>query len=198
MLIVKILVLGFLVFFSWSMGQTPPAGLNAFGKLVSALFFIVAPLLYFLPTIEAWQRDQKNITAIALINTFLGWSLIGWLIAMVWAVKVSDSAPSGASSAAVVESASIPLVAAKSPPARETRICPFCAEEVLAAAKICKHCHSELPPLTVTPAEAPPQAAAPTKGRCPSCEQVIPVDSATCPHCKADFGEFSTWKIAPL
>ena len=32
-------------------------------------------------------------------------------------------------------------------PSKETRACPFCAEEVLAAARLCKHCSSKLDPL---------------------------------------------------
>ena len=40
-------------------------------------------LLYFLPTIIA--REKRDFTGIFLLNLFLGWTLIGWLIALVWA-----------------------------------------------------------------------------------------------------------------
>jgi len=41
---------------------------------------------YFLPTIIALILRRKNTLAIFLLDLFLGWSLIGWVIALVWAV----------------------------------------------------------------------------------------------------------------
>ena len=40
--------------------------------------------LYFLPTIIAVNRKKKNQSAIFLLNLFLGWTIIGWVIALVW------------------------------------------------------------------------------------------------------------------
>lgn len=69
------------------MGQIPSSELNGFGKLAASLFFIFGPALYLLPTFEAWKREHKSLSAIALLNIFLGWTLIGWVAAMVWACK---------------------------------------------------------------------------------------------------------------
>jgi hypothetical protein len=44
-------------------------------------------VLYFLPTIIAFARNKRDTTAILLLNFFLGWTAIGWVIALVWAVK---------------------------------------------------------------------------------------------------------------
>lgn len=44
-------------------------------------------VLYFLPSIIALARNKRDITAILLLNFFLGWTAIGWVIALVWAVK---------------------------------------------------------------------------------------------------------------
>ena len=44
-------------------------------------------VLYFLPTIIAFARNKRDTTAILLLNFFLGWTCIGWGIALVWAVK---------------------------------------------------------------------------------------------------------------
>lgn len=87
MTFVRIIVLLFLVAYSYSMGQIPASGLNGFGRIVSALFFLFLPALYFLPTYEAWSRKQPNLTSIALLNAFLGWTLLGWVISFVWACK---------------------------------------------------------------------------------------------------------------
>ena len=87
MVFVRVIVLGFLAFYSWSMGQIPPHELNGFGKLVSWLFFVFGPAFYFLPTFEAWRRNHKSFNAIALLNTFLGWTVLGWIGSLVWACK---------------------------------------------------------------------------------------------------------------
>jgi len=57
---------------------------NNMQDLISFLFVIVAILgFYFLPTIVG--RKKKNATAIFVLNFFLGWTFIGWLIALIWA-----------------------------------------------------------------------------------------------------------------
>jgi hypothetical protein len=40
--------------------------------------------LYFLPSFLA--RDRRNFAAIFVFNFFLGWTFIGWIIALIWAV----------------------------------------------------------------------------------------------------------------
>jgi hypothetical protein len=44
-------------------------------------------VMYFLPSIIALARNKRDIAAIILLNFFLGWTMIGWIIALVWAVK---------------------------------------------------------------------------------------------------------------
>jgi hypothetical protein len=44
-------------------------------------------VMYFLPTIIALIRSKRDITAILLLNLFLGWTVIGWVVALVWAAK---------------------------------------------------------------------------------------------------------------
>lgn len=52
-----------------------------FGVLVSLL-----TLLYLLPTGIAIIRKRSNTAAIFVLNLFLGWTLIGWVVALVWSV----------------------------------------------------------------------------------------------------------------
>lgn len=40
---------------------------------------------YFLPGLVASWRDAKNKNGIAVLNLILGWTFLGWAIAMVWA-----------------------------------------------------------------------------------------------------------------
>ena len=45
---------------------------------------IAALLIYFLPTIVALARGHLSALAIFFLNLFLGWTLIGWLAALIW------------------------------------------------------------------------------------------------------------------
>jgi len=50
-------------------------------------FFIIVFLvicLYFLPTVNAVRSKKTNSGAILLLNLFLGWTFLGWVIALVW------------------------------------------------------------------------------------------------------------------
>jgi hypothetical protein len=42
--------------------------------------------LYFVPLFIAILRKHKNIAGIAVLNIVLGWTLIGWVVALIWAV----------------------------------------------------------------------------------------------------------------
>jgi hypothetical protein len=50
-------------------------------------FFGLGFVVYFLPTILAFARNKRDTAAILLLNLFLGWTMIGWVVALVWAVK---------------------------------------------------------------------------------------------------------------
>jgi hypothetical protein len=50
-------------------------------------FFGFGFVMYFLPSIIALVRGKRDIVAILLLNLFLGWTLIGWVVALVWASK---------------------------------------------------------------------------------------------------------------
>jgi hypothetical protein len=44
-------------------------------------------VLYFLPAIIAFARGKSDAGAILVLNFLLGWTAIGWVIALVWALK---------------------------------------------------------------------------------------------------------------
>jgi hypothetical protein len=44
-------------------------------------------VLYFLPAIVAFARSKRDAVSILILNFFLGWTAIGRVIALVWALK---------------------------------------------------------------------------------------------------------------
>jgi hypothetical protein len=45
---------------------------------------LVLGLLYFLPSILA--HHKRNQSAIFVVNLLTGWTIIGWMVALVWAL----------------------------------------------------------------------------------------------------------------
>ncbi len=58
-----------------------------FSGFFGIIFLLFSLALYFLPTIIAIARKQPNAVAIFVLNFFLGWTFIGWVVALVWSVK---------------------------------------------------------------------------------------------------------------
>jgi Superinfection immunity protein len=44
-------------------------------------------VFYFLPSIVAFARSKRDSAAILILNLLLGWTAIGWIIALVWSLK---------------------------------------------------------------------------------------------------------------
>lgn len=47
---------------------------------------LIAIAFYFLPAIIAAVRHTHNSTGILLLNLFLGWTVIGWFVALLMAI----------------------------------------------------------------------------------------------------------------
>lgn len=47
---------------------------------------VLALALYFLPAIIADRRKRRDLLTLALFNACVGWTGIGWLIALSWAL----------------------------------------------------------------------------------------------------------------
>ena len=42
--------------------------------------------IYFVPTIVAAIRGTRNLVAILVLNLLAGWTFLGWVAALVWAL----------------------------------------------------------------------------------------------------------------
>ncbi len=58
-------------------------GLIVVGMIIAA----IGLAFYFIPTFVALARKKRNTGAIFAVNLFLGWSFVGWILALVWAVS---------------------------------------------------------------------------------------------------------------
>ena len=52
---------------------------------------IVIVGIYLLPSIIAFARNHRNKHALAKFNLFGGWTIFGWITALVWALYAEPS-----------------------------------------------------------------------------------------------------------
>ncbi|WP_276133067.1 superinfection immunity protein [Polluticoccus soli] len=53
--------------------------------LITILIIAVAVIIYFTPAITAIANGKRNSTSIFILNLFLGWTFVGWVVALIWA-----------------------------------------------------------------------------------------------------------------
>lgn len=56
--------------------------------LIILLVSFIPCVAYFIPSIIAYQKRKANRAAILAVNVFLGWTFVGWVVALVWALRV--------------------------------------------------------------------------------------------------------------
>lgn len=54
---------------------------------ILALCLLPFGVIHFLPTIVALLRDARGKAGIFVLNLFLGWTVVGWLIALLLALR---------------------------------------------------------------------------------------------------------------
>jgi Superinfection immunity protein len=59
----------------------------------AALGLVILVGMYFVPTIVAVIRKVPNIGSVIVINLFLGWSVIGWIVALAMAARSVPQPP---------------------------------------------------------------------------------------------------------
>jgi hypothetical protein len=102
-------------------------GSGLLGVGLIALLCLFSLGIYFVPTIKAYQDGKPNRQAILLLNIFLGWTVIGWVVALVWAYTTNSETKA-------MPGAGIPAV-----------LCSSCGKYNPGNAPFCPYCGKKLP-----------------------------------------------------
>lgn len=96
-------------------------------ETATLIYGLVGLIIYFIPAINGYSKNHRSRALILVVNLLLGWTLIGWVVALAWSAGNAKDDPAT--------------------PSPETHVrCPDCAEFVLKKAKVCKHCRCALVP----------------------------------------------------
>lgn len=71
--------------------------MSDYSNTVALVVFFVAVIIYFLPALIASTRTHPNSSSIMLLNVFLGWTLIGWVVSLAWSASSVAKQPSDSS-----------------------------------------------------------------------------------------------------
>jgi hypothetical protein len=107
-------------------------------ELPVAFFLFCALLLYFLPSIIG--RNKKNATAIFIVNLFLGWTLVGWVVALAWAFTVEALPPAPISVSVTTAVAAPPARMLSTPVTQSGFLCRQCGKYSESSGAFCPQC----------------------------------------------------------
>ena len=68
-------------------------GVEVESVIIAFVGLLVLIPCYMLPTLIANSRSAKYFAGIAILNIFLGWTLLGWVGALIWAVSSPGASP---------------------------------------------------------------------------------------------------------
>ena len=63
---------------------------SVIGTIAGVIGLIAA---YWFPTIMAFMRHVPGKAQVVIVNLFLGWTVIGWIVALVMAFRTVPAAP---------------------------------------------------------------------------------------------------------
>jgi Superinfection immunity protein len=65
--------------------------LHHFPMYFNIILLILVVYIYLLPTFIAWERHKRQLGVIFVINLFFGFTGIGWVGVLIWAVAKERS-----------------------------------------------------------------------------------------------------------
>ena len=64
------------------------------GEVFALVFILIliflSLILYFLPALIAWYYNDKNTIWIFVLTLITGWTSLGWILALFWAILERD------------------------------------------------------------------------------------------------------------
>ena len=60
------------------------------GIAVAIISIVIGIPLSFLPTIIAIVKKHDKLLKIFLVNILLGWTFIGWIVALIWSLRYQE------------------------------------------------------------------------------------------------------------
>jgi len=60
---------------------------------IALVYLVILGVPYVFPTFLALLKKKTNRNQIALVNLLLGWTIVGWCVALTWAVEDEHSPP---------------------------------------------------------------------------------------------------------
>lgn len=111
------------------------------------LLIILILVAYFLPTLIATIRGTTNVVSVFFINFILGWSVIGWFLALFMAsssnteeqVRESRRVANNQLKQLSTIAENVEAMTSKV----DSKVCPRCAETVKKKALVCRYCGYE-------------------------------------------------------
>jgi hypothetical protein len=119
------------------------------GELILLGAVLSGALLYVCPGIIAHTRHHPQAGAISLLVLLLGWTVIGWIVALVWSATSPAATQTivvnvtGAPGAAAVVAEAPPCSAAATAQ-REVIFCAQCGKKREGTLNFCRHCGATL------------------------------------------------------
>jgi Superinfection immunity protein len=96
--------------------------------VITLLWLGCAVAAYFAPTLIALKK--RNIRAIFALNLLLGWTLVGWVVALVWSLTREEIV--------IVPANPVP------PVMRSSVLCKSCGKYSELSSKFCSTCGAEI------------------------------------------------------
>jgi len=178
-------------------------GGGGFGAL---LLFVLIAGAYFIPTLVAYVRKVTNVGSVFVINLFLGWTFVGWIVAL--AMSVKTNIPTGLSSQVTVvtgshmrvkdqDESSVPGVMSsenlKKSQTPNSEVCKRCNQELPSGAKFCIKCGES----ATTNEQALPTSGVKGNGStkwCDNCNKELDANVKFCSECGAEAAEVNPYQ----